>query len=49
MRARGPISVVCVGTELYEFDLALAVKGGAGGSATDVDAGQRLSQRRHNE
>lgn len=38
MRARGPISVVCVGTELYEFDLALAVNGGPGGSTTGVDA-----------
>ena len=44
MRARGPISVVCVGTELYEFDLALVVKGGPGGSATGVDARRKLSQ-----
>lgn len=39
MRARGPISAVCEGTELYEFDLALAVNAGPGGSTTAVDAG----------
>jgi len=38
MRARGPISAVCGGTELYEFDLALAVNAGPGGSTTGVDA-----------
>jgi hypothetical protein len=41
MRARGPISVVCVGTELYEFDRALTVNAGPGGLTTGVDAKRR--------
>lgn len=43
MRARGPISAVCVGMELYELDLALAVNGGPGGSTTGVDARDKVS------
>ena len=38
IRARGPISGVCVGTELYEFDLALTVNVGSGGSTTGFAA-----------
>jgi hypothetical protein len=44
MRARGPISGVCVGTELYEFDLALTVNAGPGGSITDADTRIRVNQ-----